>query len=150
MRRRRCAAVDALPQRDPGPIAYAVSWSNLAGPARYLGRVAYTDSGLATLVSVDVTEAVTPTPTPTATPEPTGTPEPTATPTAGPTAGPGEPTSTPTAGPGAPGHGAGGLPSTGFDGGLLGAAALALLGAGAVITGLRRRALAQREAGAAE
>ncbi|PPH50275.1 hypothetical protein C5C67_13875, partial [Rathayibacter sp. AY1E1] len=47
---RRCAAGDAPPQRDPGPIAYAVSWSNLAGPARYLGRVAYTDSGLATLV----------------------------------------------------------------------------------------------------
>ncbi|PPG12891.1 serine protease [Rathayibacter sp. AY1E8] len=152
------AVVDAVQGE---PIAYAVSWSNLAGPARYLGRVAYTDSGLATLVSVDVTEAVTPTPTPTATPEPTGTPEPTATPTAGPTAGPGEPTSTPTAGPGeptstptagpgAPGHGAGGLPSTGFDGGLLGAAALALLGAGAVITGLRRRALAQREAGAVE
>ncbi|MHC2184902.1 subtilisin family serine protease [Rathayibacter agropyri] len=136
------------------PTDYTVSWSNLAGPARYLGRIAYTDSGLATLVSVDVTEAVTPAPTgtpePTATPEPTGSPEPTATPTAGPPAGPGAPTVSPPPGPGSPGSGSGGLPFTGFDGGLLGALALALLGSGAVIIGLRRRTLAQREEGAAE
>jgi hypothetical protein len=143
------------------PTSYSVSWTGLAGPAQYLGSVDYADSGLRTLVSVDVTEAATPAPTatptagptaePTATPTagPTATPAPTGTPTAGPTAPP-APTSTPTAGPGAPGHGAGGLPSTGFGGGLLGAGALALIGAGAVLTGLRRRALAQREAGAAE
>jgi len=143
------------------PTSYSVSWTGLAGPARYLGSIAYADSGLSTLVSVDVTEASTPAPTgtptatptaePTATPTagPTATPAPTGTPTAGPTAPP-APTSTPTAGPGAPGHGSGGLPSTGFGGGLLGAGALALIGAGAVLTGLRRRALAQREAGAAE
>ncbi|MCM6761444.1 LPXTG cell wall anchor domain-containing protein, partial [Rathayibacter sp. ZW T2_19] len=78
------------------------------------------------------------------------TPEPTATPTAGPTAGP-APTSSPTAGPGLPGTGGpGSLPHTGFEAGLLGAAALALIGAGAVITGVRRRALAQREGAAAE
>ncbi|MBF4461678.1 MULTISPECIES: S8 family serine peptidase [unclassified Rathayibacter] len=135
------------------PTDYAVSWSNLAGPAQYLGRVAYADSGRATLVSVDVPESVTPTPTPTATPEPTGTPEPTATPTAGPapTDSPSaSPTAGPIVGPGTPGSGSGGLASTGWNGGLLGAGALALLGAGAVITGLRRRAQAQREGGAAE
>ncbi|MWV50807.1 S8 family serine peptidase [Rathayibacter sp. VKM Ac-2803] len=154
------AVIDAVQGE---PTSYAISWSDLAGPAQYLGRVAYSDSGLATLVSVDVTESATPAPTPTATPEPTGTPEPTATPeptgtpeptatpTAGPTAGP-APTSTPTTGPGAPGHGggSGGLPSTGFEGGLLGAAALALIGAGLLISGVRRRALALREGAAAE
>lgn len=148
------------------PTSYSVSWSDLAGPAQYLGRIAYADSGLATLVSVDVTEDVspgpqptatptaeptaTPTAEPTATPAPTGAPEPTASPTAGPTAGP-APTSSPTSGPGLPGTGGPGhLPSTGFQGGLLGAAALALIGAGAVITGVRRRAVALREETAAE
>jgi hypothetical protein len=152
------------------PTGYAISWTDLAGPAQYLGRIAYADSGLATLVSVDVAEDVTPgpqptaeptgeptatpeptaVPEPTATPAPTGAPEPTATPTAGPTAGP-APTSSPTAGPGLPGTGGpGSLPHTGFEGGLLGAAALALIGAGAVITGVRRRALAQREGASAE
>ncbi|QHC59679.1 S8 family serine peptidase [Rathayibacter sp. VKM Ac-2760] len=150
------------------PTSYSVSWIGLAGPAEYLGSIAYADSGLSTLVSVDVTEASTPAPTGTPTAGPTGTPtagptaEPTATPTAGPTATP-APTGTPTAGRRRPPRRPrrpppdrarrarlGGLPSTGFSGGLLGAGALALIGAGAVLTGLRRRALAQREAGAAE
>ncbi|AND15847.1 S8 family serine peptidase [Rathayibacter tritici] len=136
------AVIDAVQGE---PTAYAVSWSNLAGPARYLGRVVYAGSGLSTLVSVDVAEAVSPTPTPTAAPEPEGPSEPTMPPAVGPIVAPGEPTE-----PGAPEHGGGGLASTGFDGGLLGAVALALVGAGAVLIGLRRRALARHEVAAAE
>ncbi|AZZ48177.1 S8 family peptidase [Rathayibacter rathayi] len=127
------------------PATYAVSWSNLAGPARYLGRVVYDDSGLATLVSVDVTEAVPPAPAPNPAPESENTSGSTMTPTVDLISSPGEPT-----GSSALGYSAGGLPSTGFDGGLLGAAAVALLGTGAVITVLRRRALARQEAASAE
>ncbi|QHF23576.1 S8 family serine peptidase [Rathayibacter sp. VKM Ac-2804] len=141
----------------PGrPTDYSVSWSGLAGPGTYLGRIAYGDSARATLISIDVASAPAPTPAPTGAPAPEPTPTGALVPAQpAPPAVPGsgrapEPAPASLAASGSPARGSGGLASTGFDGGLPGACALALIGAGAVFTGLRRRGRAQRAAGAAE
>ncbi|QHC59681.1 S8 family serine peptidase [Rathayibacter sp. VKM Ac-2760] len=92
------------------PTHYAVSWTGLTGPAKYLGRIGYADSEFATLLSVDVPAAAAPDPAGTATPSPTEGPtspptaEPSPVPTGGPTAEPtspptGEPSPVPTDGP---------------------------------------------------
>jgi hypothetical protein len=44
--------------------SYDAVWSGLDGPARFLGAVAYGDTGLFTLVAITTTQALPPTPTP--------------------------------------------------------------------------------------
>jgi subtilisin family serine protease len=117
-------APDALPVAEGQPTSYDVSWAGLDGAARYLGSVAYGDTGLFTLVSVSVPEpAPVPTPTPTPAPAP----------------GPGTP------GAGAVAAGNGQLAATGSDGMGLGSIALLVLagGVGTVLL-VRRRASAAR------
>ncbi|QJU54827.1 S8 family serine peptidase [Herbiconiux sp. KACC 21604] len=117
--------------------SYEASWASLDGPARFLGSVAYGDSGISTLVSVTTTQAApTPTPTPTGSPDPTGSPSPTGAPT------PGDPGSSATPAPGA-GAG-GGLASTGFAGLGFGALGALVLAAGVAALVVARRRAAQK------
>lgn len=116
--------------------SYDVSWTDLDGPARFLGSVAYGDTGLSTLVSVTTTQALpTPTPTPTETATPTPAPAPSGSPA------PGDPGATSAPAPGAGGSGSSGLANTGFAGLGIGVIAVVVLAGGiAVVLVMRRRA----------
>ncbi|WP_246093057.1 S8 family peptidase [Subtercola boreus] len=96
------------------PVSYTASWSGLDYSSKYLGVVAYGDSGVSTFVGVTTEAAPEPTPTPTPTPTATSTPTPTATAGPVPTGDPGTPTATPVPGDGS-GDGSGGLASTGLS-----------------------------------
>ncbi|WP_440710797.1 S8 family serine peptidase [Herbiconiux sp. YIM B11900] len=108
------------------PIEYAASWTGLDGPARFLGAVAYGDTGAYTLVSVVTTQAApepTPTPTPTVTPAPT------------------DPGTPPAPVPGDGGSAAAGLAATGSAALGIGIIAVIVLAAGLVtVLIIRRRA----------
>ncbi|QOD10022.1 S8 family serine peptidase [Rathayibacter toxicus] len=131
----------------PQPSSYTVSWSGLTGPARYLGVVNYGKPGYLTVVSVDVDGAPAQPPSP-----PGSAAGPVTSPVITPEPGTTGPVTSPVVAvePGADRVASVDsildLAATGWNGMLLGLAALALTGAGAALL-LRRRLLTRgREA----